>query len=111
MNRIRAILYASLTRDLSCPVYSVTNEQIVREMPSAGEADCRRCWVAIATAPDRRRVIGKQIAMEAAREGEAYYHRCQVATAMDMRRRLGVADRCRRQVATGRRKIGVADHG
>ena len=47
----------------------------------------------------------------AAREGEADYRRCQVAAATDRHRRLGVADRCRRQVATGRQKIGVADRG
>jgi len=82
----------------------------VRETPSAGEADCRRGRVATATAPDRRRVTGKQIVREAAREGEADYRRCQVAAATDRHRRLGVADRCRRQVATGRRRIGVADH-
>ena len=38
----------------------------------------------------------------AAREGEADYRRCQVAAATDRHRRLGVADRCRRQVAPGR---------
>jgi hypothetical protein len=45
----------------------------VRETASAGEADCRRCRVATATAPDRCRVTGKQIAREAASEGEADY--------------------------------------
>ncbi|XP_066356129.1 uncharacterized protein [Miscanthus floridulus] len=79
---------------------SVTKEHIVRETASAGEVDCRRCRVATATAPDRRRVTRKQIAREAARE-EADYCQCQVAAATDRRRWLGVADRCRRQVAMG----------
>jgi hypothetical protein len=73
----------------------------VRETAGAGEATCRRCWVATATVPDMRRLTGKQIAKEAGRKGEADYHRRTLAVVMDRRRRPGVVDHCRRQMATG----------